>query len=485
MLPGSGVTGGEPFLSGTLGQKKVWLQCLYKMMERARVRSGDTAVDRAIVAAGSPADSMTKPFTCTDEELQQGSVQARLENVLRVLLTFPGTRSPVGGQNSAPTVAEAAVISTLMDEVENCYTEIAAGKADQQIEKFFSVPRRGEKAEKVRELFGLGVVAVKNVKKVLAEGNPPPGAKRLRILIDLSGELAMKEAAALSSPRELMLAPSYVAPPTSSAERTGRVDTLLHECMHVVSAKITDPMYWPNPKFFSAPFDLRINNADHFTRVAIEYRETKSPSSGGGGPSPGDGLFKNIGPVEDKELLSESLGMAQDWVRAAWIYCLDAWNVLKRLHDDPNHYDHVDFIYGWSLRRNMKLISQISHATLHERSQAPGHWLPLVTAFDLAALEETIMDLAALVGWSKRRTEVQVVVGYPATAAPGVLYVTTDALFKTRDPQQMAASFLEYGFSRFNQAMVWFRPGELIGNIKSMIYEKNSFRSLPDKPENA
>jgi hypothetical protein len=481
MLPEQGVTGGEPFLGGTPNQKKEWLGRLHKMMVRARgtaaAEVGTDAVDNAIAAAGVPADWMTKPSTFTDQEL--------LEKLLSTLVKFSATRSPIGVQNRAPTTTEAAVLTILIGEVESCYTDIVARKADQQIEKFFLAGRTDPNADKVREIFKLGVEAASNMKNALQNGNPQPGAKEPRILIDISGELKMRSAAALSSPRQMTLRPSFTITPASPADHAFRVNTLLHECMHVASAKITDPMYWPNPAFLSAKFVFasRINNADHFARVAIEYLEAKNPPSGGGGPPQKD-IYKNI-PAKDNKLVSDAYGTAQNLVHTALIYGGDAWDVLKRLHADPKYYDRdeVDWIYRRWLRSSIKLISQISDATLHERSKAPGHWLPSVTAFDLAAVEETIMDLAALIEWIRKCPEIRVVPKLPVTGEPYVLYVTNDDLRKRRDPQKLAATFVAYSFSRFNQETRWLRPGKLISDVKSMISEQRYLRAVPAKPE--
>lgn len=481
MLPALGVTAQEPFLSGTVDQKKVWLQRLYKMMRRARASTGASAVDTAIVAAGLPAGSMTAQRLTFDQDLQQ--VQQRLETLLGVLLTFPHTRSPIGAPpNTAPTRTQADVLSTLMDTVESCYTEIADGMADAQIEEYFSVLRTDASAAKVRELFKSGAETVRKVKSVLKNGNPPPDSGDLRILIDVSGELTMKTSAALSSPREMIIEPSYAGPLTDPPAQSVRVATLLHECMHVTSAQIKDPMYWPNTAFFTTPFALRINNADHFARVALVYLATKGGDSG---PPPKDTLYDKISSADDRKLIRAALEMAEEWVKTAWIYCLDAWNVLKRLHDDPTSYDHLGYFAGWRLQGNTKLISQISRATLHERARDPSAWVPSVTAFDLAAVEQTIGDLADLLGWIRRRTDVQIVANPPGTPAAGVLYIISDSLSRTRDPEALAGSIVVYGFSTRDQTTAWLREDELIGDVRAMVTESESFRSLPDKPRKA
>jgi hypothetical protein len=472
MLPEPGVTGKEPFASGTLDQKKEWLGRLYMMMQRARVRAGASAVDDAIVGAGWPRDSLEKPFTFTDEQ----SAKSRLEGLLTVLWTFVARRSPASLQNPAPTKAQADVLTSLMDEVQSCYNDIAGRKADQEIEYFFSVNGDEEKADQVRALFRRGAETAGNVSKVLQKGNPAPGVEGMRIFIDDSGELVMKSAEALSSPSELIIKPFYGDSTTDPAVRAARVDTLLHECMHIVSRDIKDMMYWPNEAFRTAAFAVRINNADHFARVAIKYREPKSPpprddgpTPGGGGPTPEGGLFAKFKP-KDKELLTEALVVAKDWANRAWRYCLNAWNVLKLLQGNPGYYDHLLWLYRrYSMNPSIMLASQAGKATLHERSWAWGAWLPSVTAFDLAALEEIIVDLSDLIGWLKKLTVAQLVGEYPENAATGVLYVLADALNKARDSKTIANSFLAYGYPRSNQTMLWLRPDELISKIQPVL----------------
>lgn len=491
MLPAEGVTGQEPFLSGTLLQKRAWLLLLYKMLRRARSTNDVSKVDKAIVAAKLPENSLRKPLVkFTDQDVQAGIVQARLETLLSVLRVFPMTCSPIGRQNRSPMADEAAVLIPLLDDVANCYTAIAQRKADAQIEEYFLVDRSSPKAEQVRTLFKQGAETVRNLQSVLNdEEDPPP-----RVILSASGELDMKGALALGSPLELILSPSYTSQ-TANPSRAMRVNTLLHECMHVVDQKIVDHFYYGELGFFGASFDQRINNADHFARVAIDYL---NPNSSSGDQSTQDAIYAKIRNAEDKALIKGALGTAQGLVRTAWIYSLDAWNALKRLHEDPGYYDHLGWVRyrlirilfgrctdGPSLRRNASLISQISQATLHERAAAGDSRVPLVTAFDLAALEETIKDLHALLYRLRTIRSIQIVATYPNTPAPGVLYVRSDTL-KTRDPDKLAESFIFYIFSRFNQTLTWLRPGnELITNIRSMVAEKNTFRQLPDKPADA
>jgi len=449
------------------------------MMERARARSGAAEVDAEFGAVGMPADSMTMPFAPTDDEVLHDVAQRRLEALEVVLRTFPLARSPAAQENVAPAKEEeVTALTDLLNAVETCYAEIAAGRANQHIIDVFSWWR----ARQVRGTFKSAAATVRNVKKVLTTGNPPPGSKRLRILLDISGELRMKSAAALSAPWVMILPPALATPTMDPAVRAARIDTFLHECMHVLSSQIVDHTYWPDPNFASHPFATKIHNADHFAEVARRYRKTNTPLPGGGGDP-----FKGIKNANDRQLISGALGRARQQAKVAWIYSLDAWDALRKIRDDPNYYDHLSVSYQRpSLKRNMKLISEISNATMHERGPAPGAWLTSVTEFDLALLEETIVDLAVLVGWTRSRAEIQLVAEYPETPKAGVLYVKNEDLSKDlakrASVDALANSFLEYSFSRHDQKGLWLQTNKLISSITSMVANQKAFRSLPDKP---
>ncbi|HEY0538737.1 MAG TPA: hypothetical protein VGD53_10210 [Actinoallomurus sp.] len=472
MLPGPGATGKAPFNNEPAVKQRLWLQRLYKIMERTRTRSDAGKVDAAIVAANLPADSMTGPFTPILRDVENKDTQIKLEKLGVVLRTFPNTRSPASTENVPPSAAQASALTSLLDEVEKCYAEIAAGKADQHIKDVFSAGSLTQ----VRDVFSRAAGTAKNVKQVLAAKNPSTDSKP-QIFIDVSGELPMKHVHALSAP-SMMILPSSLADP-DPAKRTDGVGLLLHECMHVLSEKIIDHAYWPDSSFTTMGSAKKITNADHFARVAKLYKKMDTPL-----PSGGDDLYKNIPKPEDKQLISVALGLARSKALAAWGYSLDAWNVLRRLTDDPAYYDHLGSKWQ-ELTTNMNLISQISHMTLHERVPAKGARLCTVTGFDLALLEETIMDLAGLIRWSRTRKEIQLVAAYPDTTEIGVLYVLTEALSKESNSGVLADSFLKHGFSCFNQKEVWLQCESLIANITSMISNQGSFRSLPDKPKKA
>jgi hypothetical protein len=130
---------------------------------------------------------------------------------------------------------------------------------------------------------------------------------------------------------------------------------------------------------------------------------------------------------------------------------------------------------------NMILISRISKATMHARTSALNARLTSVTGFDLGLIEETIVDLARLVGYMQRVVKIKFVPKYPDIPEPEVLYVTEEDLSK-RSIDVLANSFLKYGFSSFDQKEVWLDADTIVANIAAMVTNKKSFRSLPDKP---
>ncbi|MCW2898700.1 MAG: hypothetical protein JWO67_965 [Streptosporangiaceae bacterium] len=476
MLPGKGVTSNELFISGTDDQRRSRLDRLQRIIRRTRGRRADirTQLDKALAGAGLSIESIRNPlFPGTTLEAAANTLEA----IQAVMLHFADTLSPAFSKNTPPSATEAMTISGLLEEVKTCFQAIVDKQADKHIIAVFSEPAEKSVA-RVRAFCSRAVATVTLVQQALKTANPPSGSGGFPVLIDTSGECLMKNAAALASPELLHLSRSFTDPMTDPVVRADHVNKLLHECMHIVSADIVDFAYRADHTFTTLPFEQKLHNADHFAETARRYLREKNPRSDNPSPTTVD-RYKDMTP-EQRALAEKAVRLASMRISHSWLYALDAWDAFKNLHSDPQYYSKLSTQDTELLKAELLRVSELCQATMHERPESQESGLPVVTTFDLAALEEAINDLSELIAWMNRLKAVNVVTKIPQEPKPNELYILTSQFNERNADDRIAQSFERLAVNNFIgiPGMVWLTQRKIVDDLGYMGAHRSAVRDL-------
>ncbi len=403
MLPLRGVTQGEPFTHPQLPQPPL-RATLHRLVRRAygRVRPNDLGALR--VALGS---------TGVDNHVRTAAplnyANAATNDILEKLIAVFNDKTPYvmqagARQNQPPNNTGLAVLKTMVDEVTTVLTQVAAGNADAHIIAVFSLP---------------DATRVPEIKKTFTKA--AEGLNRLydnrMILLDHRGDLDIQGAGATSSPKSLTVPEVF-----ADARTDGRIRTLMHESFHIASEDITDHLYFGAPGFATADWATMSTNADHYAEVARRHAGLNLPM-----PAPLAVLGPPGGPAltpPQETKVRQAMTEAQERLTRGWARSLWVWQRMGYIQQYQNS-SYLWLLPGSAptelLLRQLMLESEQVSMTLHygaggratTRADVPPV-LPMITAYDLAVMEEVLADLHQLVGWGHGQNTVHVL---PAGAA--------------------------------------------------------------------
>lgn len=400
MLPLRGVTQGEPFTHPQLPQPPL-RTTLHRLVRRAygRVQANDLG---ALRVALNNVGVATYVQGATPLNYTTAAANDTLEKLIAVFEDkVPYVMQAGARQHQPPAGTGLAVLKTMVDEVTTVFDQVAAGNADAHIVAVFNLPDNTK---------------VPEIKKTFTEASK--GLKRLhdgrRLLLDNRGELAIQGAGAVTSPEISILPHTF-----TDARTDDRVRTLLHESFHIVSEKITDHNYFGAPGFAAADWPTMSTNADHYAEVARRHAGLNLPA-----PAPLAVLDPPAGPAltpAQQTKVRQAMTEAQERLTRGWARSLWVWQSMGYVQRYQNSYLWLGAAPGELLLRQLMLESEQVSMTLHygaggratTRADVPPV-LPMITAYDLAVLEEVLADLHQLVGWGRGQHTVHVL---PAGAA--------------------------------------------------------------------
>ncbi|MEU1733381.1 hypothetical protein [Streptosporangium sp. NPDC020145] len=409
MLPLSGVTQQEPFTHPQLPQPPL-RATLHRLVRRAydRVRPADLGALR--VALGSTGvDNYAR--TAAPLNYANAAANDTLEKLIAVLADRTPYVAQAGNrQNQPPGDAGQAVLKTMVDEATTAFTQIAAGNADAHITAVFNLPD-GTRLPKIKQRFT----------------DAANGLRRLydnrMILLDSRGDLAIQGAGAVSSPESLTVPMAF-----ADARTDGRVRTLLHESFHIAGKDIVDHIYFGAAGFATVDWPAMKTNADHYAEVARRHTNLVLPA-----PAPLAVLAPAAGPaltVPQETRVRQALTEAQERLTKGWARSLWVWQNMVFVQKYQNSYIWLDEAPTELLYRQLMLESQQISMTLHHgpggRSTTPvdtSPVLPLITAYDLAVMEEVLADLHRLVGWGQAQQTVHVLAAGTPLPAGNAAYL--------------------------------------------------------------
>ncbi|MFF4413678.1 hypothetical protein ACFYY8_14190 [Streptosporangium sp. NPDC001559] len=409
MLPLSGVTQQEPFTHPQLPQPPL-RATLHRLVRRAydRVLPGDLGALR--VALGSTGvDNYAR--TAAPLDYTNAAANVTLEKLIAVLADKTPYVAQAGDrQNQPPGDAGQTVLKTMVDEATTAFTQIAAGNADAHITAVFNLPN-GARLPEIKQTFT----------------DAATGLRRLydnrMILLDSRGDLAIQGAGAVSSPKSLTVPMTF-----ADARTDHRVRTLLHESFHIASKSIVDHIYFGAAGFAAIAWPKMKTNADHYAEVARRHTNLVLPA-----PAPLAVLSPAAGPaltVPQETKVSQALTEAQERLTKGWARSLWVWQNMAFVQKYQNSYIWLGEAPTELLLRQLMLESQQISMTLHHgpggRSTTPVSAmpvLPLVTAYDLAVMEEVLADLHQLVGWGQAQHTVHVLAAGTPVPAGNAAYL--------------------------------------------------------------
>ncbi|WP_406313036.1 hypothetical protein OHA77_31825 [Streptosporangium sp. NBC_01639] len=394
------MTQGEPFTHPQLPQPPL-RTTLHRLIRRAygRVQANDLG---ALRVALNNVGVATYVQGATPLNYTTAAANDTLEKLIAVFEDkVPYVMQAGARQHQPPAGTGLAVLKTMVDEVTTVFDQVAAGSADAHIVTVFNLPDNTK---------------VPEIKKTFTEASK--GLKRLhdgrRLLLDNRGELAIQGAGAVTSPEISILPHTF-----TDARTDDRVRTLLHESFHIVSEKITDHNYFGAPGFAAADWPTMSTNADHYAEVARRHAGLNLPA-----PAPLAVLDPPAGPaltLAQQTKVRQAMTEAQERLTRGWARSLWVWQNMGYVQRYQNSYLWLGAAPGELLLRQLMLESEQVSMTLHygaggratTRADVPPV-LPMITAYDLAVLEEVLADLHQLVGWGRGQHTVHVL---PAGAA--------------------------------------------------------------------
>jgi hypothetical protein len=400
MLPASGVTKREPFTHPTLDKASL-RRTLYWLVRRAygRVRPDDVAaVDAGLadsqryntLVRGAALPDFASPNTGTDLDSVIGFFESTVPYVVQ-----PGAR-----QNQPPEAPGDAVLLTMRQEAVPVLRAVAAGNANATIRQVFQLPNDDQLA-RIRGMF-----------TAAADGLERLHANRA-ILVDSRGDLASQGAGALSSPRQMLLPPSFFA-----ARTDDRVRTLLHECFHVADAAIVDHVYFGNAGFDALLLAEKLVNAEHYGEVARRHAHLDVAPPGPITVQAGASVALTLAQIT--KVRDGATDAAQRLTRA-WVRTLWTWQRMRayRVYQESWNPFAIapDELVALELIRDSETCGMTLHRPPGGRCIAPigkGEPLPMITDYDQAVLEEIIADTHRLVGWSQALRTIDVIAAGPA-----------------------------------------------------------------------
>ncbi|MBB4912984.1 hypothetical protein [Streptosporangium saharense] len=410
MLPLRGVTQQEPFTHPQLPQPPL-RATLHRLVRRAysRVRQDDLGALR-VALSNTGVDNYVRSAAVPD--YTNTAVNDALEKLITVFVDKTPYVAQAGNrQNQPPGNAGQAVLKTMVDEATTAFTQIAAGNADAHITAVFNLAD-GARLPEIKRTF---TEAAKGLRRL--------HDNRL-ILLDHRGDLDIQGAGAVSSPRSLTVPVTF-----ADARTDARVRILLHESFHIASKDIVDHIYFGAAGFSTVGWPAMKTNADHYAEVARRHAGLTLPA-----PAPLAVLAPAAGPAltPAQELkVSQALTEAQERLTKGWARSLWVWQNMGLVQRYQNSYLWLGEAPTTELLvRQLMLESQQISMTLHHgtggRATTPPDVppvLPLVTAYDLAVMEEVLADLHRLVSWGQAQQTVHVLAAGTPLPAGNAAYL--------------------------------------------------------------
>jgi hypothetical protein len=251
-----------------------------------------------------------------------------------------------------PHTADAANITTLVNNANAVFASIASGAKDADI----------------TQVFGAANVAAAKAKYANAKTRLNALKTADKIVTDRSGFSAQVSLGGLSNASQIAVEPSTIDNPGDKES----VITLIHESMHAGNSDVRDFGYIHQPSFIALPESVKLKNAAHFEVVPRRILGASFDFAGQtfipAGTTVGGVAAPALTPKQ------QAIRAASETYRSAWTAGLNLHKIFVRLFRTPAEWNTLDLSTAFSgapagahFADTLPFWSKVEMLTMHER----------------------------------------------------------------------------------------------------------------------